>query len=121
MGTEDGSVKIFWDITALNRDLQESNFPVTLCDTSDLCKSNHFNGNAEYAMTTDVSKPCILIELANRHMKLIDGNHRLYKASKLSIRQVPCYIVPSHYHIKYIVDYDAEEYAKLIKDAEMCI
>ena len=116
IGTNDGKYQIFWDITALINDLQNKNFPVYQKNIFDLIERNNFYGNPDYAMQTNVTMPCIIVELDGKTEKLIDGNHRLYKASQLNFKSIPCYILPEEYHKKFIMDYDDLTYTKVVSE-----
>ena len=74
--------------------------------------------NPEYAMETDIGKPCIIIKLNEDTEIFVDGNHRLYKARKLNVEDIPCYVLPAEYHKNFIVDYDPIIYEKIT--AEYC-
>lgn len=85
---------MFWDISAILKDLQRASFPICQRNVLDLLKKSPFGGDSECAMTTDLSKPCLLVKLDNISEWLIDGNHRLYKAGKLKCDNIPCYVLP---------------------------
>ena len=116
MGTRDGTHQIFWDIAALTKDLQEKRLPIQQRKVSDLLEFNDFSGDPAYAMGTDIEEPCIVVELNDEIEKLIDGNHRLYKAMLLHLDTVPCYVLPFEYHSKFIIDYTFSKYKKVVKD-----
>ncbi len=116
IGTKDGKFKILWDISAILNDLQSKEIsPVQYC-VDYLFKQNGFYGNPEYAMTTDTNKPCIIVELNENIEKMIDGNHRLFKAKQLNLTNIPCYLLPLEYHQKFIDDYDKSVYDKVISN-----
>ena len=116
MGTKDGKLKIFWDISAILNDLKDNTIsPVQYC-VHDLIEQNNFFGDREYAMKTDISKPCLIVQLNKNLEKLIDGNHRLYKAQQLQLATIPCYLLPLEFHINFIIDYDKLIYDKVISD-----
>ncbi|MFD1176611.1 hypothetical protein ACFQ3W_09905 [Paenibacillus puldeungensis] len=73
------SVQLLWDINAIRRELPNLKPPILQYSTKQLIAYNPSNINVEYAMTTDISEPGIIIELELKRQKLIDGNHRLYK------------------------------------------
>jgi len=116
LGTNDGQYQMFWDLSALIKDLSGANVPIKNYDVGALSKANDFYGNSEYAMKTDVEKPCIIAVLNEKTEKLIDGNHRLYKAKQLKLERIPCYVLPEEYHKKFIIDYDDSIYKKVIAD-----
>ena len=112
MGTDDGH-EVVWDINAIIKDLQNSNLPVCNRQVNDFTDGDNPCMNTEYAMSTNIETPCIIVELTDKTKKLIDGNHRLYKAKQLGIENLPCYILPLDYHKNFIVDYDASTYEKV--------
>jgi hypothetical protein len=114
IGTNDGKHQLFWDISALINDLMNVDFPIISYNVSHLTKLNSFNGNTEYAMKTDIEMPCIVVKLNENIEKLIDGNHRLYKAKQLNIENIPCYILPVKYHTKFIINYDNAVYEQVV-------
>jgi len=116
IGSKDGKHKVFWNITALLKDLQNAAFMADNRNVADLITHNDFYGDPEYAMKTDVKCPCIVVVLSDGFEKLIDGNHRLFKASQLKLQIIPCYVLPFDYHKKFIVDYDSDIYEKVIAD-----
>ena len=116
IGTNDGKHQMFWDISALINDLINTQFPIINYNVLDLVKSNHFFGDSEYAMKTNMEIPCIIVKLSEDIEKLIDGNHRLYKAKQLHHEKIPCYVLPMEYHKKFIIDYDDTVYEKVISD-----
>ena len=116
IGTRDRQHQVVWDITALLKDLQDTHFPIQNYKVSDLVNKNNFFGNPEYAMNTDIEKPCIIVTLCNNAEKLIDGNHRLYKAKQLNLDFIPCYILPFEYHKNFIINYNFEIYDKVVAD-----
>lgn len=113
IGTDSGT--ILWDITAI---LKESTcFSLKTFNVDDLCARNNLACvNAEYALTTDIENPLIIVNLCNNKDKLIDGSHRLFKANKLGIKDVTCYYLAVEEHKKYIVDYDADLYEKVVRE-----
>ena len=116
IGTNDAKYQIFWDISALIKDLQKMQFPIVNYDVLCLSNSNNFFGNPEYAMKTNIENPCIIVKLNEDTEKLIDGNHRLYKVKQLNQENIPCYVLPLEYHKKFIIDYDDNVYDKVISD-----
>ena len=114
IGSNDGEYQIIWDISALIKDLENTDFIIRHYKVSDLIKINNFFGNAEYAMKTDVEIPCIIVKLNENIEKLIDGNHRLYKANQLNLNSIQCYVLPEEYHKKFIIDYNSDIYEKVI-------
>ena len=114
IGSNDGEYQIIWDISALIKDLPNDKFTVKHYKVADLIEINNFFGNAEYAMKTDMEIPCIMVKLNENIEKLIDGNHRLYKAKQLNLDSIQCYVLPEEYHKRFIIDYDFNVYEKVI-------
>jgi hypothetical protein len=112
MGTDDGC-EIIWDINALLKDLQNKSYPVCNRRILDFDEINNSCGDIEYAMSTDLENPCIVVELTETIKKLIDGNHRLYKAKALGIESISCYFLPLEYHKKFILDYSDDIYKRV--------
>lgn len=112
MGTESGS--LFWNIGRMLEDA--ASFRVVSRSTAELAEGNPFHGDPEYAMETDLTKPLILAELQEGKYKLLDGNHRLYKARALHVDRLPIYFLTREEHIRYIENYEEETYRKIMED-----
>ena len=63
IGTDSGN--ILWDVAALRKSLGKANYKVISMNVKDLASCNSFNGNFDYAMETDISIPCIVVELCD--------------------------------------------------------
>lgn len=112
MGTESGS--LLWNIGKMSEDA--ATFRVVSRSTAELAEGNPFHGDPQYAMETDLSKPLILAELQEGKYKLLDGNHRLYKALALHVDRLPVYVLTREEHIRYIENYEEETYRKIMED-----
>lgn len=112
MGTESGS--LLWNIGRMLEDAPT--FRVVSRGTEELAEGNPFHGDPEYAMETDLSKPLILAELWPGKYKLLDGNHRLYKAWALHVDRLPVYFLTREEHIRYIENYQEETYRGIMED-----
>ncbi|MNP33908.1 hypothetical protein D3C76_1271720 [compost metagenome] len=108
------SIHLLWDINAIRRELPNLNPCIQQYSTKQLIVNNPSNINVEYAMTTDISVPGIIIELEPKRLKLIDGNHRLYKANALGIEKFECYYLPFEDQIKFIEDFSMEDYNRML-------
>jgi len=114
MFSKDKKHQIIWDIGELKKDIKNMNFEIEYKNV--LYLSEQDGGictNPEYAMKTDIEKPCIIVKLNENVEIFIDGNHRLYKARILNIENIPCYILPTEYHKKFIIDYNSDIYEKI--------
>lgn len=54
--------------------------------------------------SVDISKPVILAEIAPGRYNLIDGNHRMEKASRMGIKKMMAYRLNVDQHIKFLID-----------------
>jgi len=113
---ETSSGRIVWDIAGMILDMRSMKWPVIHIKTSKLRITSRFYGDSQYAMQTDMEEPCIVVELGMGMDKLVDGNHRLYKASRLGIEHLPCYYLPMNVHRYYINGYDEVTYERVISE-----
>ena len=114
IGTKSGS--IIWDIDLLLSTLDLANFTIHDLPVDELLRKNRFNGNPEAAMLVDLNIPFLIAELLHGKEKLIDGNHRLYKAKALNLSTIPCYILPLHVHQAFIVNFDPVIYTRVAEE-----
>lgn len=112
IGTDSGY--IMWDINLILENI--TMFPTIICDVAELSRHNPFHGDEDYAMTTDISKPLIIVALSEHINKLIDGNHRLYKASRLQMKELPAIFLTKEEHIRFIENYDEQVYNHVISE-----
>lgn len=105
---------LLWDVEKMLHDI--FTFPQQKRSVCDLVQENPFHGDPEYAMSTDLSKPLILIQLCDGKERLIDGNHRLYKAKKEGIKYITCYYLTVSQQQKYIVDFDESVYMQIVNN-----
>ena len=110
IGNEYGFV--MWDIEKILNDSKK--FRIRAFDVKHLAINNPFHGNTEYAMTTDIAQPLIIVNLTENIDKLIDGNHRLQKALKLSVGMINAYYLSFEEHRDYIVDFNEEIYHQVV-------
>ena len=82
----------------------------------ELVAQNRFCGNREYAMTTDLSQPLVLVQLCAGKDKLIDGNHRLYKAKLLGVKTLSAYYLTPEQHQKYIIAFERVLYDTIVAE-----
>ena len=52
--------------------------------------------------SVSLEKPVILAEISSYQFNVIDGNHRIKKASRSNVTKVPAYKVYSGQHIKFL-------------------
>lgn len=114
IGTKSGSIS--WDITELKKAIEKEKYNIKKMSVKELVAYNSFNGNSQYAMETDINIPCIVVELCDGKNKLIDGNHRLYKANKLGFEMIDCYYLNEDEHIRYIIDFNGEIYRNVVSE-----
>ena len=103
---------VMWDIEKILKDIGK--FEKRVFDVEHLAINNPFHGNEEYVMTTDISKPLIIVNITENIDKLIDGNHRLQKALKLGVRVIDAYYLSFEEHRDYIVDFNEEIYYQVV-------
>ena len=63
--------------------------------------------NESHIDSVDISRPVILAEIAPGHYNLIDGNHRVEKARRMGIKNVPAYKLSVDQHLKFLINKDA--------------
>ncbi len=110
IGNEHGS--IVWDIKLILKDIQT--FHKCKLNVEELYFHNPAPINEDYAMTTDISQPIIVVQLSDDIDKVIDGNHRLYNAHKLGIPTIQCYYLSEEEHTKYICNYHSRTYTAVV-------
>ncbi len=112
--TENGI--LIWDITSILEDIEShpDNYTVRYLPTSLLTDHNESRVSHTRAMATDISKPLVVAELSEGHMLLIDGNHRLYKAETLGMKNVPCYYLTQKQQQHFIVHFRPAEYDRIV-------
>lgn len=106
IGNEYGS--IVWDVARILEDADR--FAKKLFSVEELAGENPFRGDAVYAMKTDISRPLVVVELAEGKRKLIDGNHRLYQCVERGVETVWAYDLSIEEYSRYIVDFDLDIY-----------
>jgi hypothetical protein len=106
-GNNDGD-KIFWNITKMRDYVKNKNIPIKSFKINELYEYNQSPINQKYAMETDYKIPGILVELIKGKLfyKLIDGNHRLYKAKIFGEEIINCYYFIFEEQIKFVIDID---------------
>lgn len=105
---------IMWDIEKLLID--SFKFNSKTFDVEQLLLNNPSPIDEAYAMKTDISRPPIVVQLSEGADKLIDGNHRLYKAYKSGVTEIECIYLTVSEHIAYICDYDEDTYKKVVQN-----
>ena len=109
--SKDKKYQIVWDIAELKKDMSNMNFEIVYKNVLRLSEQDGgICTNPEYAMETNLENPCIIIKLNEDIEVFLDGNHRLYKARKLNVENIPCYVLPTEYHKRFIVNFDSDIY-----------
>ena len=67
-------------------------------------------------MTADLSQPLVLVQLCAGKDKLIDGNHRLFKAKRLGVKTLSAYYLTPEQHQKYIIGFEPALYDKIVAE-----
>ncbi|RLB70222.1 MAG: hypothetical protein DRH04_03970 [Deltaproteobacteria bacterium] len=60
--------------------------------------------NESHVDSVDISRPIILAEIAPGHYSLIDGKHRVAKARRMGIKNVPAYKLNVDQHLKFLIN-----------------
>ena len=108
--TSNGQRLIRWNITEILEELDKGNIPVKYYDVEYLTSKFYDSVDIDYAMNTDITIPLIIASVEENKEKLLDGNHRLYKAKLLKIEKLPCYVLPLEFHKRFIEDYNEDLY-----------
>ena len=85
--SRNGQFLISWNIGKILKELDKKNISVTYYDVDYLASKIHGSVDTDYAMNTDITRPCIITLSDDGMEKLIDGSHRLYKAITLKIEK----------------------------------
>lgn len=112
IGTSSGS--LLWNIEKIKKNITK--YPLKEYRVQELYSENTLHVDKEYAMRTDLSIPLIVVELWKGKEKLIDGNHRLYKAMKLGEQCILAYFLTKESHLQYIENYDENLYERIVKE-----
>ena len=56
----------------------------------------------EHIQAADLERPLIFIEVAPDSFNLVDGHHRLEKAGRQGITELPAWMIPAHAAIRYL-------------------
>jgi len=101
--------KIFWNISNMRKYITENNVIIKSYPINELYEQNPSPINIEYAIELKHNKLGIIIELiiGNKNkLKLVDGNHQLYKAKIIGNKTFDCYYFSYEEQIKFVVDID---------------
>ena len=63
--------------------------------------------NESHIDSVDISRPVILAEIAPGHYNLIDGRHRVEKARRMGMKNVPAYKLNVDQHLKFLINKEA--------------
>jgi hypothetical protein len=110
--SSNGQALITWNITKILEALDSTSMPIKYYDVEYLTSKFYDSVDTEYAMNTDITIPLIIASVEENKEKLLDGNHRLYKAKMLEIEKLPCYVLPLEFHKRFIENYNEELYNK---------
>ena len=105
---------VMWDIDSLLSDF--SMVPFVCIPTSELVPTKWLSINKEYAKTTDVSKPIVLLELPENKVYIADGNHRLYRAATENIPEMKVVFIPERIHLQYLFRCTSKDYYEVISE-----
>ena len=103
---------VMWDVDALLQDYQGHAYLTVATDK--LVPKEWLTINREYALTTDVTLPIILLELPDKQLYIADGNHRLYRAVTEGVPEMNVIIIPQDKHLSYLFRSTNELYRHVI-------
>lgn len=69
--------------------------------------------NEETVMLADLTIPIIMAEISPDQYNVIDGHHRLEKARRQNVTNIPTYKIPAEQHIHFLTSVDS--YQKYIE------
>ena len=104
---------VMWDVDAMLSDYRDH--PTVTVDTSKLVPRDWLTIDREYAATTNVSTPILLLELPNNQLYVADGNHRLYRAVAEKVPQMKVIVIPEDRHLSYLYR-STEQIYRLVVD-----
>lgn len=110
------SATILWDVDRIRRDLKMGALSLAprLVTLSEL--------GVQTSMNCDESAPCNMNELPvavsfpKEKIRLLCGDAQLYRARRLSMKYIYCYVLPPELHKKYIIAYDEESYLRAVNE-----
>ena len=103
---------VMWDIDALLLDYKDHSY-ITV-DTEMLVPQEWLTIDTEYALTTNVNIPIILLELPDNQLYIADGNHRLYRAMVENVSKMNVIVIPQDKHLSYLYRSTNEIYYRVI-------
>lgn len=99
-----------FNISRLIEGLDDAGIPLSQLQFSELFSRNTTSLDEAHIDSVDLEKPVILAEIAPGRYNIIDGNHRVEKAKRAGLTQLPCYRLSAAQHISYLTSrraYDA--------------
>ncbi|TAA72839.1 ParB N-terminal domain-containing protein [Planococcus salinarum] len=75
--------------------------PGPLADSSNL--------DEEFIPQADLTKPLIMVRMRPEFFRLIDGNHRVAKARRLGVKELPAYYLTQEQHRQFFTSKDMDE------------
>lgn len=92
-----------FNITKLSEYIKESRDRVVL---EEIPVSDFFAGsssiNESHLDSVDISQPVIVAEISPGRYNVIDGNHRMEKARRMGIKNMPAYKLKPEQHTKFL-------------------
>ena len=98
-----------FNITKLSEflDKNQDKFLIEMLEVNGLEMFNSDNLDEKTINSASLAKPVILAEISPYQFNVIDGNHRIKKASRSNVTKVPAYKVYSGQHIKFLTSEQA--------------
>jgi len=100
-----------YNITRLLKYLQsdDSNIPITVARVAEFSR---FSSSLDetYIDTVDLGEPVVIAEIAPHRYNVIDGNHRMEKARRENVTELPCYRIAPEVHTLFLCSQDAYDH-----------
>jgi hypothetical protein len=106
---------IWWNVSKMLEYIhQNGKKPVEFSMAQLAGAENMVDIDEEYALTVELSKPGIIIDLTPKHMLLVDGNHRFYRAKLEDRKTFLAYHLTLREQTHFITDKDGLNSLKAI-------
>ena len=90
-----------FNITKMAEYIQQTGIPCEEVLVKDFSRGSS-KWNESHLATVDVTTPIIVAEISPDRFNVIDGNHRLEKARRLGIENMPAYKLNPEQHLQFL-------------------
>ena len=110
------SATVLWDVDRIKRDLKtgELSLAPSLVMLAEL--STQASRDCDEKAPCDMGELPIAVSFPKEKIRLLCGDAQLYRARRLSMKYVYCYLLPPELHKKYIIAYDEETYLRAVSE-----